>query len=82
MLALREGLESTHEASERHLITGRPAVAAEMYALLHQSGDVTSIHDLVHSEVRAHGWSFVSGQAGEVIAINWVEFTRAVGIEQ
>jgi uroporphyrinogen-III synthase len=81
-LALREGLESTNEASERPLITGRLAAAAEMYALLHQSGDVTSIHDLVRSEVRAHGWSFVSGQAGKVVATKWVVFTSAVGIEQ
>ncbi|WP_251358517.1 hypothetical protein [Kangiella sp. TOML190] len=57
-------------------------MAAEMYALLHESGNVASIHDLVHSEIRAHGWSFVSGQAGEVLANKWVVFTNAAGIEQ
>jgi hypothetical protein len=67
-LALRDGLESTNEASERPLITGRLAAAAEMYAILHKSGDITSVHDLVHSEIRAHGWSFVSGQSGKDIA--------------
>lgn len=81
-LALRDGLESTSEASERPLITARLAVAAEMYALLHQSGDIASIHDLVYSEIRAHGWSFVSSEAGSVIATNWVAFTDAVGIQQ
>ena len=78
-LALKDGLESTNE---RPLITGRLAVAAEMYALLHQSGDVSLIHELVLSEIHAHGWSFISGHSGEVIANKWVAFTNAIGINQ
>jgi len=81
-LALKVGLETTHEASERPLITGRLAAAAEMYALLHQTGEVYSIYDLVRSELRAHGWSFISGEAGNVIATKWVAFTNEVGISQ
>jgi hypothetical protein len=53
-----------------------------MYALLHQTGEVYSIYDLVRSEVRAHGWSFISGEAGNVIATKWVAFTNEVGISQ
>lgn len=82
ILALKEGLESTKEASERPLLTGRLAAAAEMFALLKKSGEVAAIHSLVQSEVRAHGWSFISGDAGEIIANKWVAFTNAVGIKQ
>ena len=81
-LALKDGLERTKEAKARPLITGRLAAAAEMYALLHNKGDVTAIHELVQSEVRAHGWSFIAGPSGEQIANKWVAFTKAVGIKQ
>lgn len=81
-LALKEGLESTRQANERPLLTGRLAAAAEMYALLHSSGQAESVHEIVKTEIRGHGWSFISGQAGETIAKKWVVFTNAVGIPQ
>ena len=81
-LALKEGLESTNQANERPLLTGRLAASAEMYALLHSSDNVESIHEIVKAEIRGHGWSFISGQAGETIATKWVVFTNAVGIPQ
>lgn len=81
-LALKEGMERTHEAIERPFLTGRLAAAAEMYALLHSTNDVLAIHDLVESEVHAHGWSFVAGPSGERIASKWVAFTAAVGVYQ
>ncbi len=76
-LALKGGLESTSEASERPLLTGRLAAAAEIYALLHQSGEASDVHELVQSEIRVHGWSFISGQTREVIAKKWMAFTSA-----
>lgn len=81
-LALKEELESTSEANERSLLTGRLAAAAEMYAVLHSTNDVSEIQELVQNEVRAHGWSFIAGSCGEIIASKWVAFTSAVGIEQ
>jgi hypothetical protein len=81
-LALKDGLEHTNVANERPLLTGRLAAAAEMYALLLSEGDASAIHKLVHSEVRAHGWSFISGSSGDTIAKKWVAFTNAIGIKQ
>ena len=81
-LALKVGIDSTNQASERPLISGRLAAAAEMFALLHSTGKLESVQELVRSEVRAHGWSFISGQAGDTIAKKWVAFTSAVGVQQ
>ena len=81
-LALKEGLESTHQANERPLLIARLAAAAQMYALLHSSGKAESVHEIVKTEIRGHGWSFISGQVGETIAKKWVAFTNAVGIPQ
>ncbi|WP_145924363.1 hypothetical protein [Microbulbifer aggregans] len=81
-LALNEGLETTNQANERPLLTKHLAAAAEMFALLHQSGNAESIHDLVATEIRGHGWSFISGTAGEKIANKWVAFTDSMGMPQ
>lgn len=80
-LALKEAMANTHQANERPLITGRLAATAEMYALLHKSGEVSAVHELVRLEIRAHGWSFLSGTAGEVVAEKWAEFTEETGIK-
>ncbi|WP_188749113.1 hypothetical protein [Marinobacterium zhoushanense] len=81
-LALKAGLDSTSQANERPLITRHLVAAAEIYALLHSTGNLESVQELVKSEVRAHGWSFISGQTGDTIAKKWVEFTNAVGVRQ
>jgi hypothetical protein len=81
-LALREGLDRTSRADERPLLTERLAAAAEMYALLHEKGEISAIRDLVASEVRAHGRSFISGQSGKVISARWAAFTDAIDIKQ
>ncbi len=81
-LALKAGLDTTTQANERPLITGRLAAAAEMFALLHDAGSLESVRELVKSEVRAHGWSFISGKAGEKTALKWVAFTNAIGVQQ
>ncbi len=81
-LALKEGLANTNQANERPLLTGRLSAAAEIFAVLHQKGEASAIYDLVQSEIRAHGWSFISGQSGESIATKWVAFTKSVGIVQ
>ncbi len=39
-LALKAALDSTCEANERPVLTKHLAVAAEIYASLHQSGDL------------------------------------------
>lgn len=81
-LALKKGLDSTSQANERPLIINRLAAAAEMYALLHEKGEISAIRELVQSEVRAHSWSFISGKSGEDIATKWVAFTNEIGIKQ
>ncbi|MDP1541826.1 MAG: hypothetical protein Q8L99_01585 [Polycyclovorans sp.] len=81
-LALREALGNTNQASERPLITGRLAAAAEMFALLHKHDSVEIIQELVLSEIRAHGWSFIAGENGVVVANKWVAFTNEIGIKQ
>ena len=80
-LALKEALANTHQANERPLITGRLAAAAEMFALLHKSGEVSVIRGLVLSEIGAHGWSFIAGTTGEDIAAKWAAFTEEAGIK-
>lgn len=79
-LSLTEALLSTREANERPLLTSRLAAAAEMYALLHKHQNISAIESIVKTEIRGHGWSFISGEAGTKIANNWVAFTDATGI--
>lgn len=81
-LTLRDALKSTNNANERALLTGHLAAAAEMFALLHSTDDINSIRDLVKSEIRSHGLSFITGTVGESIAHKWVDFTKAIGIQQ
>jgi hypothetical protein len=81
-LALKAALDSTNEANERPVLTKHLAVAAEIYATLHQFGDVESARKIVEGEIRHHGWSFMSGTEGEDIANKWVAFTDSLGIKQ
>jgi len=80
--AISEALANDGNANDRSLLTKHLAAAAEMYALLHKHQEVSVIHDLVKTEIRGHGWSFISGPSGELIAQKWVAFTNAVGISQ
>jgi hypothetical protein len=80
-LALKEALDSTNESNERPLLTNHLAAAAEMYALLNKHKDISAIESIVKTEIRGHGWSFISGAAGETVAKNWVAFTHATGIK-
>jgi hypothetical protein len=80
-IALKEALESTNEANERPLLTSHLAAAAKMYALLYRERDVHSIEEIVKAEIHSHGWSAISGQAGENVANTWVAFTEETGIE-
>jgi ABC-type amino acid transport system permease subunit len=79
-LSLKETLESTHEANERPLLVQRLAAAAEIFALLHLQNNVSAVENIVKTEIRAHGWSYISGSAGEDIGQKWVAFTNAAGI--
>ncbi len=80
--AMSEALANDGNANDRSLLTKHLAAAAEMYALLHKHQEVTAIHDLVKTEIRSHGWSFIAGPHGELIAQKWVAFTSTVGISQ
>lgn len=80
-LALKDALEATNEANERPQITKHLAVAAEIFALLNKHDSTTTIEAIVNSEIRNHGWSFISGEAGENVANKWVAFTNATGIK-
>ncbi|NVJ49789.1 MAG: hypothetical protein HWE11_05345 [Gammaproteobacteria bacterium] len=80
-LALRDALDTTNEANERQQITKHLAVAAEMYALLNRHGNLASIESVFKSEIRNHGWSFISGEAGTNVAKKWIAFTNATDIE-
>jgi hypothetical protein len=81
-LALREGLDTTLQASERPLIRDHLAAAAGMYARLHATAEISAIRELVQSEGRAHGRSFMSGQPGERIAATWAAFADEIGLGQ
>jgi hypothetical protein len=80
--AMSEALANDGNANDRSLLIKHLAAAAEMYSLLHKHQDVSVIHDLVKAEIRGHGWSFIAGPSGELIAKKWVVFTNAVGISQ
>jgi hypothetical protein len=80
-LALKEALETTKEANERPMLTNHLAAAAEMHALLSKNKNVAVIESIVKTEIRGHGWSFISGPLGENIAKKWVAFTDATGIK-
>jgi hypothetical protein len=82
VLAMSEALANDHNANDRPLLTSHLASAAEMYALLHKTQDVSAIHDLIKTEIRGHGWSFIAGPSGELIAKRWVDFTNACGFKQ
>jgi len=79
--ALKDALEATNEANERPQITKHLAAAAEIFALLNKHRSAISIEAIVKSEIRNHGWSFISGEAGETVANKWVAFTNATGIK-
>ena len=80
-LALKNALETTNKANERSQLTKHLAVTAEMYALLISQENIASIEDIVKSEIRNHGWSFISGEAGANVAEKWMAFTTATSIE-
>ena len=80
-LALRDALERTNEANERPIITKHLAAAAEMYALLYMHKTIDAIEHIIRKESRSHGWSYLSSDAGEKVAQQWVEFIEATGIK-
>jgi len=79
--ALKDSLDVTSEANERSLLARHLAVAAEIYALLHKHQNVSAIESIVKTEIRGHGWSFISGDAGTKVANTWMTFTNASGIK-
>ncbi len=80
-LALKEALANTNEANERPLLTNHLAAAGEIFALLHKYENISAIEGIVKTEIRSHGWSFISGDAGSDVANKWVAFTNATGIK-
>ena len=80
-LSLKNALANTNEANERPLLTNHLAAAAEMYALLDKEKNISAIEDIVKIEIRSHGWSYITGDAGAEIANNWVAFTDTTGIK-
>ncbi len=79
---MSEALANDGNVNDRPILTKHLAAAAQMYSLLHKNQNVSAIHDLVKTEIRGHGWSFIAGPAGKLIAQKWVAFTYAVGISQ
>ena len=82
VLALSEALANDGNANDRPLLTSHLAASAEMFALLHRHKEIAAIEALVNNEIRSHGWSFIAGKSGDIIANKWVAFTEATGIEQ
>ncbi|WP_157465859.1 hypothetical protein [Colwellia sp. TT2012] len=80
--AMSEALANDGNANDRPILTKHLAFAAEMYALLHKTHEVSAIHDLVKTEIRGHGYSFIAGASGESIAKKWVAFTESCGVKQ
>ncbi|MGD8999597.1 MAG: hypothetical protein PVF75_04210 [Granulosicoccaceae bacterium] len=81
VLSLSEALDNDSNANDRPVLIKHLAASAEMYALLYKHQEISVIENLVKSEVRSHGWSFIAGSSGEKIANNWLAFTKATGIE-
>ena len=80
--AMTEALANDGNANDRSLLTKHLAAAAQMYSLLHKHQDISVINDLVKTEIRGHGCSFIAGPSGNLIAQKWVAFTNAVGVPQ
>ena len=80
VIALKEAEETHAVANERDAITKHLSQAAKIYALLHRHSDPSAIEGLVKSEIRNHGWSYISGSSGDKIADTWVSFTKESGI--
>lgn len=81
-LSLKDALENTNVANERPLLAGHLVAAAKMYALLYTHKDVQAIETIIKSEIRAHGWSYISGDAGYKVAESWVAFTNFAGFKR
>ncbi len=79
ILSLRKALEETNVANERPSLTKHLAAAAEMFALLHVHETISVIENIVEAEKRGHGWSFISGENGTVVAEKWVAFGSEAG---
>jgi len=81
VFALSEALVNDGNANDRPILTKRLAACAEMFAQLYRSKSVASIQSLLQQEEHGHGWSFIAGPSGELIAKKWVVFAKAAGIE-
>ncbi|MEH6558068.1 MAG: hypothetical protein V7459_00635 [Oceanicoccus sp.] len=79
--ALRDALERTNENNERPQITKHLAAAAEMYALIYMHQTIDAIDHIVKREIRSHGLSHLSGDAGENVTEKWLKFIDATAIE-
>ncbi len=80
--AMTEAFAHDGNANDRLLLTKHLAAAAEMYALLYKYQEISAIHDLVKTEIRGHGWSFIAGPSGDLISQKWMAFTDSVGVSQ
>jgi len=81
VLILSNALANDRDANDRPYLKNHLAASAEMYALLYQHEDVSAIEDLVKSENRSHGWSYLNGPSGDKISTAWVAFAKATGYE-
>jgi hypothetical protein len=79
--ALRDALERTNESKERPQITRHLAAVAEMYALLYMHQTTAAIDHIVRKESRGHGLALLSGEEGKNVAVKWLAFMDAAGIE-
>lgn len=82
VLALSDALASTQNANDRPALPKHPAASAQMFALLRKHRDVSAIEDLLNSEIRRHGWSYIAAPCGEKIAGSRIALTKAAGVEQ
>jgi len=81
VLLLSNALESDGNTNDRPMLIKHLAAAAEMFALLHKYNELSAIENIVKSEIRSHGWSYIAGPSGESIAHAWVAFTKSTKIE-
>jgi hypothetical protein len=76
--ALSASADRTNYAEDRNLYQQRLAVAARMLAAIYSDQSLTTLRMLVAEERRAFGWSYLSGEPGEVTEHAFNEFATFV----
>lgn len=76
--SLEAGSSRTHRAEERGLYQQHLAVAALMFVAIENQTSIAKVRELVASERRSYGWSFLEGPEGKAVETAFNEFAKLV----